>query len=160
MNIKTDRCIITELNPSDFQEAVNLFTDEKVRLYLGGTITKDAALKKLNSWIKREDELYFCVRKVENGDFVGIISITEYHDKCLKELSYQLLPEFWGRGMATESISAILEFLKNYTELNELIAETQSRNLRSCQLLGELGFDLINTVIRFGEEQSIYKRIL
>ncbi len=157
MNIKTNRCIISELNSSDLQEATNLFTDEKVRQYLGGAITKDAALEKLESWINSEDDLYFCVRISENGDFVGIISITEYHDKGLKGLSYQLLPEFWGRGIATESISAIFEFLKNNTEIKELMAETQSRNLSSCRLLEKLGFEFENTVIRFGKEQNIYK---
>lgn len=40
MNIKTERCTITELQSSDFQEAVNLFTNENVRMYLGGTISK------------------------------------------------------------------------------------------------------------------------
>jgi len=160
MNIKTERCTITELQSSDFQEAVNLFTNENVRMYLGGTISKAVAIDKLYSWTNGEDDLYFSVRISENGDFAGIISITEYYDNRFKELSYQILPEFWGRGIATESISAILEFLKNNTEIKELIAETQSRNLSSCRLLEKLGFELIKTVIRFGADQNIYKLTL
>ena len=160
MNIKTERCIITELIPSDFKEAMNLFTDNTVRQYLGGAITQDAACKKLESWISDNTGLYFCIRASKTNDFVGIISITKHHDDIFKELAYQFLPQFWGMGMATESISAILELLRKNISIKELIAETQSRNLSSCRLLEKLGFEFENTVIRFGEEQSIYKYIL
>jgi len=160
MIINSQRCIITELKATDFQEAVDLFFDEKVRQYLGGIITKEVALDKLNSWINSEEELYFCVRISESGAFVGIISITEHHDKEFMELSYQFLPEFWGRGIAGESIRATLDFLRNNSAVKELVAETQNKNLGSCQLLEKLGFEYINTTIRFGEEQKIYKFIM
>lgn len=160
MNIETERCIITELKPNDFQEAVNLFTDESVRQYLGGTISEEVALKKLDTWLNKKDSLYFCVRISQSKVFVGIISITEYHNNNFKELSYQFLPEFWGMGIAEESIKTILQFLKNNTTIRELIAETQSKNIKSCRLLERLGFCVENKVIRFGEEQNIYKYIL
>lgn len=62
--------------------------------------------------------------------------------------------------MPFESIRAMLDTLKNEGEIKELIAETQSKNLKSCQLLKKLGFELDNTVVRFGENQNIYKLVL
>lgn len=137
-----------------------MFTDESVRRYLGGTIDERTAIEKLNSWINNNNGIYLTVSLLENGDFVGIISVTDHHDSEHKELSYQFLPEFWGRGLAFESISKTFDFLKTNTDLTTLIAETQSKNQASCKLLEKLGFSLADNVMRFGEDQYIYKKVL
>ena len=158
--VNTDRCTINSFSEADIGEAVALFVNNEVRCYLGGAISEKEALKKLNSWLNKTDGLYLTVRMSGNGSFVGIISITDHHDGVFKELSYQYLPEFWNSGIATETLGAILECLKNNSEIIELIAETQSKNTRSCRLLEKLGFGLDDTVHRFGELQNIYKIIL
>lgn len=160
MIINTDRCYLSELRQSDIEKAVKLFTDERVRRYLGGTLSVELAVEKLNSWLNNKNDLYLTVSLLENGDFVGIISLTDHHDGENKELSYQFLPEFWGRGLAFESISATLDFLKTNTGINTLVAETQGKNQASCKLLERLGFSLVDNVIRFSENQNIYKKIL
>ena len=160
ISVNTSRCTIAELDSIDIDEAVKLFLDEDVRRYLGGTIDKNLALEKLHFWIQDKNSLYLSVRMTGTQTFVGIISITDHHDGVFKELSYQYLPEFWNSGIATETLGAILDYLKNNSEIKELIAETQSNNTRSCRLLEKLGFGLDDTVHRFGELQNIYKIIL
>ncbi|MBE6714067.1 MAG: GNAT family N-acetyltransferase [Ruminococcaceae bacterium] len=160
MIIKTNRCFISTLQQTDVGKASRLFTDESVRRYLGGTIDERTAIEKLNSWINNNNGIYLTVSLLENGDFVGIISVTDHHDSEHKELSYQFLPEFWGRGLAFESISKTFDFLKTNTDLTTLIAETQSKNQASCKLLEKLGFSLADNVMRFGEDQYIYKKVL
>ena len=160
MKLSTVRCTITKLQTYDFEEAVDLFTNKDVRRYLGGTVDKNLALEKLHFWIQDKNSMYLAVRMTGTQTFVGIISITDHHDGVFKELSYQYLPEFWNSGIATETLGAILEYLKNNSEIIELIAETQSKNTRSCRLLEKLGFGLDDTVHRFGELQNIYKIIL
>ena len=156
LKINTDRCIITKLKQTDIDDAINLFTDVRVRHYLGGTITKEEAVEKIYLWSNNKYEQYFTVRMLDSNDFIGIISITAHHDGEYKELSYQFLPKFWGKGIAMESIKAILEWLKTNGTVTELIAETQSANLNSCKLLERIGFELVDTVVRFSENQSIY----
>ena len=159
-NICTSRCIITELNLYDIDDAVELFVNDDVRSYLGGAIGEKLALEKLYTWLNKTHELYLTVRILKSGEFVGIISITDHHDGVFKELSYQFLPEFWNKGIATETIEAILEYVKVNSEIEVLVAETQSKNYASCKLLEKLGFSLTDTVSRFGEKQNIYKKIL
>jgi len=160
ISVNTSRCTIAELDSIDIDEAVKLFLDEDVRRYLGGTVDKNLALEKLHFWIQDKNSLYLAVRMTGTQTFVGIISITDHHDGVFKELSYQYLPEFWNSGIATETLGAILEYLKNNSEIIELIAETQSKNTRSCRLLEKLGFGLDDTVHRFGELQNIYRMLL
>ena len=160
MIIKTNRCCISTLRQAHVEKAVRLFTDDRVRRYLGGTLSVELAVEKLNSWLNNKNDLYLTVSLLENGDFVGIISLTDHHDGEHKELSYQFMPEFWGRGLAFESISKTLDFLKTNTDITTLIAETQSKNIASCKLLERLGFSLADNVMRFGENQKIYKIVL
>ena len=157
MIIKTNRCCISTLQQADIENAVRLFTDESVRRYLGGTLSVQAAVEKLNSWSNSKNDLYLTVSLLENGGFVGIISVTAYHDGEYKELSYLFLSEYWGMGLAFESIKETLDYLKTNTDLTTLVAETQSKNQASCKLLERLGFCLAYNVIRFGDNQSIYR---
>lgn len=156
MIINTDRCRISNLQQSDIEKAVRLFTDQSVRCYLGGTLSEKTAVEKLNSWVNNKKGSYLTVSLLENSVFIGIISVTDHHDGKFKEISYQFLPEFWGKGLAYESIRAILDYLKINDGIKELIAETQSRNVASCKLLEKLGFSLADTLVRFGEKQNIY----
>lgn len=157
MIIKTNRCCISTLQQADVEKAVRLFTDECVRRYLGGTLSLELAVEKLNSWSNSKNDLYLTVSLLENSDFVGIISVTDHHDGEYKELSYLFLPEYWGMGLAFESIKETLDFLKPNMGIDTIIAETQSKNIASCKLLERLGFYLADSVMRFGEKQNVYK---
>jgi len=158
--LSTERCTLCNLCESDFSDAVKLFTDEQVRKYLGGAISQEQAYDKLYRWINNNEDLYFCVRFNLTNDFIGIVSVSPHHDSRTKELSYQFLPDWWGRGIAKETLRGMLAYLKGATDIEELLAETQSLNMRSCRLLENLGFEIFNTVQRFGAEQRIYKIIL
>lgn len=148
------------MNSSHIDSTVPLFTNAQVRRYLGGALDERGAKQKLDSWINSKNSLYLTVSLLKNGEFVGIISVTDHHDGVYKELSYQLLPEYWGKGIAIETIEAVLEYLKSSNEIKEIVAETQVKNCDSCKLLEKLGFYLVDTVVRFGEKQNIYKKIL
>lgn len=155
--ILTERCVLAQFNERDLDEAIKLFTCDRVRLYLGGTITEAQARNKLNGWIDRRSDLCLSVRLRDTGRFIGILSVSSYHDSGFKELSYQLLPEFWGIGLAYEAINAFLKQIRESKQYSDLIAETQTCNVRSCKLLEKLGFELLRIVNRFDAQQSVYK---
>lgn len=100
MIINTNRCCISKLQQTDIEKSVRLFTDKSVRRYLGATLSEESAVEKLNLWLNNKKDLYLIVSLLENGDFIGIISVTDHHDGDNKELSYQFLPEFGGKGFA------------------------------------------------------------
>lgn len=160
-SIETDRCILQLLGFDDVEEAVELFTDSDTRKYLGGAISKEEAIMKLNRCIEAKKRLffwssYYCVRLKDTGKFIGIISITPHHSRLFKELSYQFLPTFWGNGYAYETIKAVIQHCKNNYKLRHLISETQTANVKSCKLLEKVGCKLKKKLERFGCEQSVY----
>ncbi len=160
MTLNTSRCTLSILKESDFCDSVKLFGDEQVRKYLGGVIGREQAYEKLRKWVNCTEDLYLCVRHSLTNAFIGIVSVSAHHDSSTKELSYQFLPEWWGMGIAEEVLRGLLEHLKEFSDFQEILAETQALNARSCRLLEKLGFSLHSTVIRFGAEQRIYKIML
>lgn len=161
-SIETDRCILQMLCSKDIEEAVQLFTDSEVRKYLGGPISRDGAIKKLHGCLGTNKtilfwKVYYCVRLKDTGKFIGLVSITPHHNLLYKELSYQFLPDSWGKGYAYETINSIIHHYKNnYKVLRRLVSETQTANIKSCKLLERLGYKIHRKLQRFGSEQSLY----
>ncbi|MGD7706533.1 GNAT family N-acetyltransferase [Microlunatus sp. Y2014] len=55
-------------------------------------------------------------------------------------LGYAISPTAWGRGYATESARAVLDWAFATLDLNRVQAETDTRNLASARVLEKLGF--------------------
>lgn len=157
--IETDRCTLQLLSLDDIEEASKVYTNSDTRKYLGGVIPKEYAINRLNRSVKKKNifyfwSVYYCVRLKETGEFIGLISITPYHNLLYKELSYQFLPDFWGKGYAYETILSLIQHYKD--KLFRLVSETQTANKKSCTLLEKLGYKLHKKLERFGCEQSVY----
>lgn len=156
----TERCSLRPLAESDFAEAAGLFTDENVRKYLGGTITEAAAREKLAKWLTDGESIYFTVRLLADGSFVGIVDVSPHHDRENKELSYQFLPQHWGMGLAAEVLENVLEYCRDELGIRKVVSETQTANVRSCRLLEKLGYTLVEQFERYGARQNLYVKEL
>lgn len=60
--------------------------------------------------------------------------------KDVYDLGYRFLPEFWGKGYATESANASLEYGFKEMNLDKICAHAHSENLASNHTLRKLGF--------------------
>lgn len=58
---------------------------------------------------------------------------------------YELGIEHWGKGYASEAVSALLPFVFNELRLHRLVADCDPRNEASCRLVRKLGFKLEGT---------------
>lgn len=87
---------------------------------------------------------------------IGLVSLAPHHEGVYQEVSYQFLPCWWGKGYASEVVSVILHFALHGLNLSTVVAETQTANKASCQLLERLGMQLERTVFMFGAEQALY----
>lgn len=154
---ETERCFISTLRKSDYADVKKLYVNQKVRKYLGG-IRQDSSIKVvLDEMLNPSDNsFYWVIRKKHSNDFIGLISLDPHHDGVYLEVSYQLLPEWWSAGYATEAVQVIINFALYELNLPKVIAETQIANISSCKLLERLGMNLEKTISRFGAEQAIY----
>ena len=158
--LTTERCRMDSLRESDIPYTLPLLTNEEVRRYLGGAVSENTAAEKLTAWAAAKEDVYFTVRLIEDNTFIGLISLSPHYDKTKTELSYQFLPDFWGKGYAFEALSAVLDYCKSSLEMKEVVSETQSINFRSCRLLEKLGYQLTEQFFRFGVNQNLYTKTL
>ncbi len=61
------------------------------------------------------------------------------------EIGYSLMPEFQGKGYATEMMAAIVDWIARDPRVERIVAETDAGNEPSRRLLGRLGFVEVGT---------------
>lgn len=155
--LRTTRCLIKLLNKSDINEVKELYTNEKVRRYLGGTYGEEQIKTAIGDMVIKESEsLYWVAREIRTNTFIGLVSLSPHHDGHDVELSYQVLPTWWGKGYGLEITQVILHYAFDELSLKRVIAETQLSNIKSCNLLKRLGMKLEKEIERFGAQQCIY----
>lgn len=159
--IATERCELHELGPSDLDHVVRLETDVDVRQFLGGPKDERIIRTAFHQYFSAERFSHnWTIRNREDGSFIGSITLDDHHNGVDTEVSYQILPECWGQGYATEAVQAVVAYGLEVLKLPRIVAETQLANIRSRRLLERLGLCLEKTIERFGEEQAIYSTSL
>jgi [ribosomal protein S5]-alanine N-acetyltransferase len=56
------------------------------------------------------------------------------------EVGYDLCPDYWGQGLMTEAIQALIRFDSEEMDLNRIEATAHTENERSQRVLLKLGF--------------------
>jgi ribosomal-protein-alanine N-acetyltransferase len=159
-NIITNKYILKKLTKKDFFEIKKLYLNESVRKFLGGICNEYEFEVKFNNMLKWYEKNYcWTINDKFLNYFIGIVCLELHHNEIDMELSYQLLPNFWRQGVATEVLEKIILFSFNTLKLPLILAETQKANHPSCKLLEKLNFEVSQEIIRFGEKQKIYKLI-
>lgn len=157
MVLVTNRCKIIKLQKSDYENVRELYFDEDVRRFLGGISSSERFDNKFNDMVFSEENLfYWVVRLKDSNEFIGLVSLDKHHDDLNTEISYQFRKVWWGHGLAEEVIRGIVDYAFDELKLKKLVAETQSANNRSCNLLLKVGMSLEQIVTRFGSEQYIF----
>lgn len=148
-------CRIGPIRQSDLPLVVRLYSEPQVRSFLGGPLSAQLAMQRAAEFIQSEQA--WAVRPtMGNPSLLGVVALDPHHDLEDIEVSYLFLPEYWGRGYATEAVQQVLAHAFGTMELRRVVAETQAANASSVRLLERLGFRQLRQVVRFGAEQRIY----
>jgi len=58
------------------------------------------------------------------------------------DIGYRFLPEYWGKGIATEVSKKIINYGFDQLKLNRIIGITMPENIGSCKVLEKIGLTL------------------
>ncbi|MDG1714500.1 GNAT family N-acetyltransferase [Lacinutrix sp.] len=162
-NIETERLRLRELRKSDLEGMFKLDSNPNVHKYLGNKPikTKTEAQKILDSVLQQYTERgigRFAVIEKASGDFIGWSGLrlnTEYNMNGFTkyyDVGYRLIERFWGKGYATESGKASVDYAFNTMKLPELYATTEISNQASHNALLKIGLQY-KTDFFFEQEQ-------
>ena len=79
-----------------------------------------------------------------DGEFCGLAEMYGYRDPIHKiSVGYRLLERCWGKGIATEALGIMVDYLYEQTDIEIITASTMIENLASANVLTKNGFSLV-----------------
>lgn len=115
---------------------------DNVRDQLPYPYTKKDAKKWLSLVKKQEKITTFCIEA--DGEMAGSIGFTLKEDvyKRTAEVGYFISENFWGKGIATEAIKLLVEYIQQNFDIVRIYAEVFEFNKASMRVLEKNGFYL------------------
>jgi RimJ/RimL family protein N-acetyltransferase len=143
--LKTDRLILRRLSERDAEFILGLLNEPSFLRYIGdkGVRTLDDARDyllngPLESYIRYGFGLYLVETK-EPQISIGICGLIKREALPDVDVGFAFLPEFWNKGYAFESASAVLAYAKTVLKFDRIVAITDIDNVVSGRVLQKLG---------------------
>jgi len=151
--IETERLILRELLPTDDVAMFELDSNTEVHKYLGNnpihTIEQAQEVIRMvrQQYVENGIGRWAAIEK-QSGEFIGwsgLKFIREYENNHINfhDVGYRLLPKYWGKGYATESAKAAIEYGFTQLNLNEIIGTANVENIRSRKALEKCGLKFV-----------------
>jgi ribosomal-protein-alanine N-acetyltransferase len=141
----TERLIVRRYTRADYDNYFSLHGDPVVMQYIRPAQTREVSDAKFEEtildWPPHPFLGRWAVDEKRSGKFVGsfvIIPIPGDEEKI--QLGYSFIPEYWGKGFATEVTKAGLDYFRDQTPLTEIYAVTETLNIASQKVLVKAGF--------------------
>ncbi|MEI8634421.1 GNAT family N-acetyltransferase [Vibrio sp. PP-XX7] len=145
INIDTKRLTMRQLSNEDWSLYYELQTEPEI-IALCFDERSEADIKagfesRLPHWTA-ESEHWLClvIAEKESGNKVGVTGFNLADGEA--EIGYLLLPNFYGKGYATESLEALLAWSQNIDEIKGYKAVVTKGNIASEKVLEKCGFNL------------------
>ena len=144
--LKTDRLRLRRLSLDDAEFILRLLNDPSFIQNIGDRGVRtidDARAYILNGPIASYKKFGFGLWMVETrpeGAPIGICGLLKRDVLADVDIGYALLPEFWSKGYALESASAVMAYASEMLGLKRVVAVTNSDNKSSIRLLEKMAF--------------------
>lgn len=148
------------LKESDFNDYLTLDSNPEVRAFFpNGTLDAEKVkknIKKNIDFFKSNGFGVFIAIELSTGEFVGRCGFGEIPSGEI-EVGYVFLPKFWGRGLATEALIALIQWAKeNIHSTDIIIAFTPVDHTASQRVMQKAGMEIYKKDIKDGDECVFY----
>jgi RimJ/RimL family protein N-acetyltransferase len=143
----TERLLLEPWSDSYFEEFARVLQDPEAMRYISGgaplplETIRSIAQRSLAMWDEHGYGPWAAIEK-ETGRWVGRIGLNllaDWPGPDKWEVGYELAPEFWGRGLATEGAREAIQFGWAQTPLARIISATAAGHLASRRVMEKCG---------------------
>jgi ribosomal-protein-alanine N-acetyltransferase len=154
--LASERLILRELRKEDAPEIYRIRSDKRVNEFLDRTpaTSLEDGRNFINQIIANQNKnegIVWAITLKDDPKLLG--TILYWHivkEKDEAEIGYEMLPDYFGKGIMQEALLKVIEFGFETMELKTIVAYTKGDNLRSVNVLAKCGF------LKTGEGQHGY----
>lgn len=149
IKIETERLIVRDYVEEDIEGFHELFTNEEVMLLMPEIKTSclDESKKYLYEAIvesKYEDrrKFFFAITQRDTGRYIGEIgysTIIDCDEGRVVNLGYFIFPQYWGRGLVTEAVRAVMSYAFRETDVIKVESGCLKANIGSVRVMEKAG---------------------
>lgn len=142
---RTGRLLLRHFTESDLENVYLGLSNPEVIKYYGVHFKTLQETRKQLEWFakleKDETGIWWAVCSPDNLIFYGSVGLYYLNKELRKaELGFWLMPDFWGKGIITESVQLAIEYGFNTMYLKKIEAEVETENEMSKNVLKKLQF--------------------
>ncbi|MEH6936917.1 GNAT family protein [Bacillus sp. JJ664] len=144
--ITSERLYLREIEVTDLNRMYSILTIENVTRYYGlDTINNTSEVLDLIHYFKEmfatKKGIRWGIVNRETNTLIGSCGLNAYQERNKRaEVGYELHPDYWGHGYASEAVKAICTYAFDQLNLNRIGAIVYPENIPSQKLLEKLGF--------------------
>ena len=152
--IETDRLILRRYVREDAAAMYkNWASDDEVTKFLMWATHSDQQVsqKVINDWLTQysnENYYHWTIVLKDNGDEpIGDISVVEMNEKASKvHIGYCIGKRWWRKGITSEALKAVMDFMFDTVDVNRIEARHDSRNPNSGKVMKKCGMKYEGTL--------------
>lgn len=132
--LTTERLSIRIASDEEMREMIAQEPEEEMKIAYGEMLAGCLARPEQRQW--------YAVWKIflQSGELIGDLCFKGLSEDGAAEIGYGLLPEFWGKGYATEAVTAMVNWALAQPGVKCIEAETEPENYASQNVLTKVGF--------------------
>ncbi len=151
--IETERLILRKIRLSDAEAMYeNWANDSEVAKYVmwDAHANVEETRTLIQQWMEIEDEplcFRWAMELKEIGQVIGLIdcvNVSAVHERC--EVGYSMSRRFWSRGLMTEALKAVIDYLFLQVEMNRIMARHLVKNIASGKVMEKAGLTYEGTL--------------
>ncbi|MEU8759016.1 GNAT family N-acetyltransferase [Streptomyces sp. NPDC048659] len=153
VQLRTERLVLRPVRSRDLPAVTRLWTDPEVRRHLGGPVIDSVVRIRQRRIVGAPG--FHAVERTSDGVVLGLVTVERSGRGGEAEVSYQFLPEHWGRGYAREAVAAAVE--RALADTPTVVAVTQEANTPSRRLLEAVGMTHADSYVEWEAHQVLYR---
>lgn len=160
IEINTKHLRLRLLKEEDLHYIAELHGDSEVRQFFPDGVQNreqtEARMQEFISWYKKSGLPCFVMFLPGSNEFVGRCGFGPVQTGEI-EVGYLLHKKFWGQGLATEALSALLSWAKTNIKAKHIIAFAPVNHVASQRVLQKCGMELYKNDLAHGVECCFYR---
>ena len=151
--LETERLVLRKFTMEDAQPMFDAWaSDPEVTKYLTWPAHESVAISEMvmKDWVagyEKPDHYKWAITWKETGKLMGDISAVQVWDHvCAAEIGYCMSRKWWGQGVMTEALKAVVDYLIVEVGMNKVGARHDPRNIGSGKVMQKAGMTYEGTL--------------